>query len=575
MPVHSEPPWVTTPDKGLAQRSDAPHLAPRGRLILRISLALLVASLTIGLVGAFVGVDTSSYWYDELFTSWVTGGGGGLAGLGQRIATDLHPPLYYLAASAVTAIFGSGDAVLRGFSAVCAVAAILAFILGVRQDFSLPSRIFAGALAVSSRFWFFQSQEARSYAFALLLTTGLMAICVRIGRATRDGEAASTGLVAGLFVASLSASGTHFYAMFVTLAILAVTAVCVPKYARLMLALGGLIVVLAYAYLCLVIRRYSAYHSDHTWVSGRLAWYPAQFHYAFTYSFGLFASAALAVCVFRIAAAPGRVGGWRAPGPWLRAVAASPSRWRVMGDWVRSLGVARALGLFGPLLVLAEGVSSSVLLSPNFVGKSYLLCSPFIWVLAAWIYERGVVAAADRWRPLAALGVALCVLGAAGIVAWRFVPFREPWRDVSRTMETVGDCRGADVIMLLNEDPRLTRPHFDGDMARVMASHYDRLGVRVITVLVSDALAGRLPPAAVALLRGGVRTPRCPVVADWIHIMNSAQVEDVRRSLERARDGMSSPLDISVRRIAIPTPDLANRPGPVLTAVVFLLAPRK
>jgi hypothetical protein len=243
------------------------------------------------------------------------------------------------------------------------------------------------------------------------------------------------------------------------------------------------------------------------------------------------------------------------------------------GRWLQTLDLTRALAIFVPLLVFAESLSSSILISPNFAGKSYLLCSPLIWLLAAWIHEAGVVGAADRWRPVVAVSAALFVLAGTGIVASRVVPAKEPWRDVSRTMETLGDCRGASVIMLLNEDPQLTRPHFDNDIAMAMAPHYDRLGIRVIPVLVRDALAGHFPPAALARLRDASAPLRCPVVADWIHKVNMSDVPEIQRAFARARGG-AVPLDaISVRSIAAHGPNYANGSAPTVTAVLFELTP--
>ena len=123
--------------------------------------------------------------------------------------------------------------------------------------------------------------------------------------------------------------------------------------------------------------------------------------------------------------------------------------------------------------------------------------------------------------------------------------------------------------MLLNEDPSLTRPHFDEDMAVAMAAHYDRLGIRVVPVLVRDALAGHFPPQALARLRDASAHPQCRIVADWIHNMSLADVPAVRRSLERARGATLPPETISTRRIDVRGPDIANGPSAPVTAVLF------
>jgi hypothetical protein len=60
----------------------------------KFSLAVFYLACAIGLIGAFFGLDSSSFWIDELFTAWVVKGDDGLSGVLTRALTDLHPPIY-------------------------------------------------------------------------------------------------------------------------------------------------------------------------------------------------------------------------------------------------------------------------------------------------------------------------------------------------------------------------------------------------------------------------------------------------------------------------------------------------
>jgi len=61
-----------------------------------VAIACFGTACTIGLAFAFVGLETHSFWYDELFTARLLEPANGTTLL-SRIATDVHPPLYLLA----------------------------------------------------------------------------------------------------------------------------------------------------------------------------------------------------------------------------------------------------------------------------------------------------------------------------------------------------------------------------------------------------------------------------------------------------------------------------------------------
>ncbi len=182
-----------------------------------VAIACFGTACTIGLAFAFVGLETHSFWYDELFTARLLEPANGTTLL-SRIATDVHPPLYLLALALFTQLFGEGDAALRSFSAIAACGAILVFIAATRSAFSLPARLFGAAMATGSLFWFYQAQNARSYALSLLISAAVMAIGLSLLR----GRSRRRLLVPGLLALMIAGSFVHFYVMYVCLAVLIV-----------------------------------------------------------------------------------------------------------------------------------------------------------------------------------------------------------------------------------------------------------------------------------------------------------------------------------------------------------------
>jgi hypothetical protein len=181
----------------------------------RIAIACFGTACAIGLVFAFVGLETHSLWYDELFTATLLEPMRGSTLL-SRIATDVHPPLYLLALALFTQLFGDGDAALRCFSAIAACGAVVVFILATRPAFSLPARLFGAAMATGSLFWFTQAQNARSYALCLLISAGVMALGLSLLQERQRRRRRLTGLLALMITGAL----VHFYVTYVCLAVL-------------------------------------------------------------------------------------------------------------------------------------------------------------------------------------------------------------------------------------------------------------------------------------------------------------------------------------------------------------------
>src|SRR6516165_10073436 len=88
-----------------------------------VAIVCFGMAIVVGLAGAFVGLATHGFWFDELFTARLIEPDG--TSLMARIVTDVHPPVYLVLLSLYSKIAGDGDAALRSLSALAASASIL------------------------------------------------------------------------------------------------------------------------------------------------------------------------------------------------------------------------------------------------------------------------------------------------------------------------------------------------------------------------------------------------------------------------------------------------------------------
>src|SRR5438445_6135376 len=246
----------------------------------------------IGMAGAFIGLQTHGFWYDELFTAQLLRPDG--TSLLSRIVTDVHPPLYLFALSAVTNIVGDSDMALRSFSALCACAAIVVFVSATGQAFSLRARLFGASIATSSLFWFFQSQNARSYALALLVGAGVLALCVYL---LGDRSRKSTRFaVAGLAVLAAVGSFIHFYVMYECLAALIVLGLLRRPLRLVLVGMAAALIVSAALYVQLVVVPNSQVSLTDNWYSNDPAVYLLVLFACANLTFGVTGVVAIALC---------------------------------------------------------------------------------------------------------------------------------------------------------------------------------------------------------------------------------------------------------------------------------------
>jgi hypothetical protein len=139
------------------------------RLPAFVSQPWLLLALVLLLAGVlrFYRIDAQSFWNDE----------GNSARLAERSVElilkgakgDIHPPGYYLVLHYWRALFGQGEAPLRGLSALCGVALVgFTFLLGRRLFRDASVGLVAAALVALNPFAVYYAQEARMYAMLAL-----------------------------------------------------------------------------------------------------------------------------------------------------------------------------------------------------------------------------------------------------------------------------------------------------------------------------------------------------------------------------------------------------------------------
>lgn len=468
----------------------------------RLLVIAAAIAVTAGLVGAFVGLAASSFWYDEFWTVWIVGSGDGAAAVLGRALVDTHPPGYYLTLGAWGGLFGRTEAALRGFSAAAAVAAVLVFGLGTRSVYSRPARLVAMVVAVASTFWFEQSQYARPYglvmlAGAIFLVLGLWLIeRDRAGEPLAPGFAALAGLaLAGVFI--------HFYMVFLGLAVLIALFPFCPRL-RLPLALGGVaLLVMAFGYVSLVMRPNTIFLVENSWIGRDLGWYLHESRTAAADSVSGIGGRGI-VAVLAIAAV---IGVFVAGAPLARSRSALGRRDQ------------RLFPLLVPLFVLAGAVTSSALMAPNFTNRNILVTSPFLWAAVALLYDIGV-ARLGRWRPAATVVLAALAVLTMLRLPDRLAPRTSPYRESAAFIAGLPQCRGAAIPVLIDE----RAPMKPGEAERHAADSYGHYlrGHALRPVLIKPLLAGDVLPA-----------PECGVVAWGVHhVAGFAGAEAIRVRLE-------------------------------------------
>jgi mannosyltransferase len=176
--------------------------------LLRSRTALaLVAIVAAGAALRFATLGHQSYDHDEAATLLVLRPSLG-ATWHAIVNMERNPPLYYLLAWPWTRLVGAGEVGLRSLSALFGVLAIPAAFLCARELAGRRAGLIAAGLVALNPYLIWYSQEARSYALLVCLSTwGLYAFL----RAMREPSRKTLALWA---LASALALASHYFAAF-------------------------------------------------------------------------------------------------------------------------------------------------------------------------------------------------------------------------------------------------------------------------------------------------------------------------------------------------------------------------
>ncbi len=488
----------------------------------------------VGLVGAFVGLKVSSFWIDELFTAWIVEVGITLDEFIARIVTDVHPPVYYMLAFVQSQLFGDDEVGLRSLSAICAVAAILLFIVATKAYFSLAARLFGAALATGSFFWFYQAQNARGYSLAFLIGVAMLAISLSILAKRARRETRMLPEFAGLAVLMLIGSFVHFYLMYECLAILIILGFFCPRQRLVLAVFAAILLTSTGLYVKLVIEEFSQYSTTTNWIHSNLSWYLDQLSAAFVYSFTKKALLALAICVVALATQ------WRFFAQ--STVVASASKSGASKSGVFALGrfpfdLQTALFVGVPVIVLTGGIASSLLIAPNFTDRNLLICTPFLWAFCAKLYDASVPGAERRVRMIANLLLSAVVLWTVvAMTAGRDRPWNEPFRESADWIRTFPECRDRP-IMVVNAQPRAWfKPGYSEILYADFYANYLGDFAHPQVVFKEDIFAHKISDEMKEYLQWRVDGNGCPILAWSIHLITEEELVAAGRELLKAID---------------------------------------
>jgi len=502
----------------------------------RIAIACFGTACAIGLVFAFVGLETHSLWYDELFTATLLEPMRGSTLL-SRIATDVHPPLYLLALAVFTQLFGDGDAALRCFSAIAACGAVVVFILATRSAFSLPARLFGAAMATGSLYWFNQAQNARSYALCLLISAGVMALGLSLLQERHRRRLRLTGLLALMITGAL----VHFYVTYVCLAVLILLGLFERRDRAALSAAALFLVLAAGLYVKLVMEPYSQVSLGNNWYRNNPAWYLVVLKACLRYSLGDHGLVALLLCgvailYTRLAPAERSASTPTAPSPV---------------HWFQSDPVTAFL-IGVPLLVLAGGIVSSTLLAPNFWDRNFLVVSPFLWGLAARSYDAAVEKATLSIRLALTGALAIIVLSMSSIVTARMPSgeapvLYEPFRQSATWIQSLPACRGQTLPVVTTDQPSWYKPGYAELIYESAYGRYLQGFGRPQLVFSQELDRDKLPLALKVELQRRLDGGGCPILAWAVHNMTPETIAWIEDKLLASLDRRDAAMKVATR----------------------------
>jgi len=354
----------------------------------------------------FATLDTQSVWFDEAATWDLVRGSFGqmLHGVAHGEST---PPLFYALEWVWTRAFGDGEAGLRSLPALVGLLTVpVAYAIGRRAGRGrVAVGLAAAALVAVNPLLVWYSQEARSYALAVLLSALALAFLMRAQDDRRQ------RVLAGWALAATLALATHYFTAFALAPQAAWLLWRHPRRRAALAAVGALAVAAAALLPLLLAQSGNPYDIAGTSLAVRLVQVPKQFLLGYRGPLAL-------------------------PLGVLGALLVLGAAWLLVRRTPRA---ARALLLAG---IGVAGVALPLLTA--LVGEDYLNTRNVLPALIPLLTALAVgCAASDRPRLGAGLLAALCAISLAIVVAVDAdAGYQRPdWRGLARALGAAGGPR--------------------------------------------------------------------------------------------------------------------------------------
>lgn len=403
-------------------------LEPKVRII-RFAVSIWLFLILLNVVGSFLYLGASSLWLDELFTVYLADSSlADFKSFLARASEDVHPPGYYTLVWAAGRLTGGDMAIVaRGVSAAAAALSLIALYFAMPKWVSRPARIYGCTLAATSAIYFGLAQEARSYTYSWLLTAALLALVFAVVHAAADEKPLSRRLLA--FAAlGIVAGLSHAYLIPLAGAMVAMMLCFGRNWAnRIQIALAGIAILVANL-------AYIRWHADKIVSDVAKHWFRSDFDFLWRHTrsginnvHGSAPEEILSIILIALGAFAAA---------WMWSKNRAPE---IRGRYMVDVALVLGSGVTGIALVILI----TLLYTPSYSARFFLVLAPLYWMLSALLFEAVL---RSSWRlPIIALTVLATVTFSTLTirVAWRDVPRKQPWRETAEFVESLPGCENA------------------------------------------------------------------------------------------------------------------------------------
>jgi hypothetical protein len=471
----------------------------------------------LGCAFAFVGLSSSSFWSDELYTIQVVNHHGGIAEVFRRVLADVHPPLYNFVLYGWTQLAGITETSTRLLSAACAVLAVVVFAFGVRRRLSFTAIAFACAIATTSMFWFAQSQNVRDYPLSIFMSSALLVTAIRLHQRMRVQTGFPLGSWLGLTVLGVAGSQTHPYMLLTVGVLMLFLLITAPTWSmRIALAASGLLILGLYVGLLWLMTHASGQHGVNIpWFSNKPKFLLSQLRRTV---FNFISRQSLAVVVAMLLAL------------WLRRSGTTTAR----ADEHETRWTTALCG-FVFVGVIVSGLAVSILVTPSFSYRNVLVCAPFGWFLVAALYDVAGPRIDTRiGQVLAALAVLLVGSQLVVMMRGRLLPTNEPWRASAAYVHGLPGC--SDTQLPLVVLPNIYGSSLTPGVHAMVERDYFGFYLPASYQLYAYLPEGVLQHFADSVQSGNTASNACPLIAWAMH-----GIDDEAKALTLAEQFASTP----------------------------------